>query len=59
MKKYLISTNVEGHLFGNYTTEKLMSEKEARKVLSFVQEVDPNARLVRVVEERRKKFGDY
>ena len=55
MQKYLISTNVDGHLYGNYTTEKLMNEQEARKKLVCVREVDPNAKLVRVVEEERKE----
>lgn len=59
MEKYLISTNAEGHLFGNYTTEKLLSKQEAIEVLRVVKEVDPNATLVRVVEERRNEFGDY
>ena len=59
MEKYLISTNVDGHLYANYCTEKLLSEQEAIKVLSTVREIDPNAKLVKVVEERREKFGDY
>lgn len=59
MKKYLISTNVDGHLYGNYSTERLLTKSEAIKVLSTIREVDPNAKLVRVIEERRVKFGDY
>lgn len=59
MKKYLISTNVDGHLYGNYSTERLLTKIEAIKVLSAIREVDPNAKLVRVIEERRVKFGDY
>lgn len=59
MKKYLISTNVDGHLYGNYSTERLLTKSEAIKVLSAIREVDPNANLVRVIEERRVKFGDY
>lgn len=58
MEKYLISTNVEGHLFGDYTTEKLLSKREAIEVLTRIKQVDPNATLVRVVEERRNEFGD-
>ena len=60
MEKYLISTNVDGHLYSNYTTEKLMTLNEAKETLAYVREVDPNAKLVKVVEiyERRKKFGD-
>ena len=60
MEKYLISTNVDGHLYGNYTTEKLMTLKEAKDKLVYVKEVDPNAKLVQVVkiDERRKEFGD-
>ena len=54
MQKYLISTNVDGHLYGNYTTEKLMNKQEAKVKLAYVKEVDPNAKLVKVVEERRK-----
>ena len=59
MKKYLISTNVDGHLYGNYSTERLLTKSEAIKILSAIREVDPNAKLVRVIEERRVKFGDY
>ena len=59
MKKYLISTNVDGHLYGNYSTERLLTKSEAIKVLSAIREVDPNAKLVRVIEERRVKFGNY
>lgn len=59
MKKYLISTNVDGHLYGNYSTERLLTKSEAIKVLSAIREIDPNAKLVRVIEERRVKFGDY
>jgi len=60
MEKYLISTNVDGHLYSNYTTEKLMTLNEAKETLAYVREVDPNAKLVKVVKiyERRKKFGD-
>lgn len=57
MKKYLISTNVDGHLYSNYTTEKLMSVEEAKLKLAYVQEVDPNAKLVEVVEERRNNLA--
>ncbi len=35
MEKYLISTNVEGHLFGDYSTEKLLSKREAIEVLRY------------------------
>ena len=59
MKEYLISTNVDGHLYGNYSTERLLTKSEAIKVLSAIREVDPNAKLVRVIEERRVKFGNY
>lgn len=58
MKKYLVSTSVEGHLYGNYSTERLLSKQEAIEVLSTIREIDPNAKLVRVVEERREEFGD-
>ena len=58
MKKYLISTNVDGHLYGNYSTERLLSKSEAIKVLSTILEIDPNAKLVRVIEERREEFGN-
>ena len=50
MEKYLISTNVDGHLYSNYTTEKLMDFNEAKETLDYVREVDPNAKLVKVVE---------
>ncbi len=59
MEKYLISTNVDGHLYSNYTTEKLMSVEEAKEELAYVREVDPNAKLVQVVEidERRNNLA--
>ena len=57
MKKYLISTNVDGHLYSNYTTERLMSVEEAEEELAYVREVDPNAKLVEVVEERRNNLA--
>ena len=57
MKKYLISTNVDGHLYSNYTTEKLMNFTEANETLAYVREVDSNAKLVEVVEERRNNLA--
>lgn len=56
MEKYLISTNVDGHLYSNYSTEKLLNKKEANEILDYVREIDPNAKLVKVVKvyERRK-----
>ena len=57
MKKYLISTNVDGHLYSNYATDKLMSVEEAKEKLAYVREVDPNAKLVEVVEERRNNLA--
>ena len=50
-EKYLISTNIEGIIFTNYDTEKLLSYHEALKWLALVKQADPNAKLVRVIEE--------
>ena len=49
-EKYLIMTNEEGFMFGNYTTEKLLDYDEAVKVLACVRLADSNAKLVKVVE---------
>lgn len=49
--KYLIMTNSDGFMFANYTTEKLLDYDEAVKWLAIVKGADPNARLVRVIEE--------
>lgn len=59
MYKYLISTNVDGHLYSNYSTERLMDLNEAKEKLAYVREVDPNAKLVEVVEndERRNNLA--
>ncbi len=59
MEKYLISTNVDGHLYCDYSTERLMTIEEAREKFDYVQEVDPNARIVKVVEinERRNNLA--
>ena len=50
-EKYLIMTNIEGIICTNYTTEKLLDFDEAVKWLAIVKGADPNARLVRVIEE--------
>lgn len=47
--KYLIMTNIDGFLFANYTTEKLLDYNEAWKELDKVRQADPNAKLVKVV----------
>lgn len=47
--KYLIMTNIDGFLFANYTTEKLLDYDEAWKELDKVRQADPNAKLVKVV----------
>ncbi len=49
-EKYLISTNVHGIIYGNYTTEKVLSFDEAWKILDRVRLADPNAKIVKVVE---------
>ena len=49
-EKYLIMTNIDGFMFANYTTEKLLSYSEAWKELDRVRQADPNAKLVKVVE---------
>ena len=50
-EKYLIMTNSDGFMFANYTTEKLLDYDEALKTLALVRSADPNAKIVRVVEE--------
>ena len=57
MSKYLISTNADGHLSENYTTEKLMNWEEAQEKLVRIKEIDPNAKLVEVVKERRNNLA--
>ena len=49
-EKYLIMTNIDGFIFANYTTEKLLDYDEALKTLALVRSADTNARLVKVVE---------
>ena len=60
LNTYLISTNADGHLSENYTTEKLMNYEEAKKKLVCIRKVDPKAKLVKVVKiyERRNELGD-
>ncbi len=50
-EKYLISTNIEGIMFTNYDTEKLLSYDEALKWLALVKQADKNAKIVKVIEE--------
>ncbi len=50
-EKYLIMTNSDGFMFANYTTEKLLDYDEALKTLALVRSADPNAKIVRVIEE--------
>ena len=49
-KNYIIATNIEGCVFGNYFTE-IMSKDEAEKKLEQVRKSDSNARLMVVIEE--------
>ena len=49
-KKYIIATNIDGCVFGNYFTE-IMSKEEADKKLEQVRKSDSNARLMVVIEE--------
>ena len=49
-EKYLISTNVDGIICGNYDTEKLLCLAEALIILQYVRQADPNAKLVKVAE---------
>ena len=50
-ERFLIMTNIEGIICTNYTTEKLLDFEEAVKWLAIVKGADPNAKIVRVVEE--------
>jgi hypothetical protein len=51
MELFVISTNMDGCLFGNYFTETLQRE-EAEEKLKQVQKADPNAKLLKVVIEK-------
>ncbi len=50
-KRYLISTNTDGHLYCGYTTEKLLDLTEALETIKNIWQVDPNAKLVSVTEQ--------
>ncbi len=49
-ERYLISTNTDGLICGNYDTEKTLCLAEAVIILQRVRQGDPNAKLVKVVE---------
>ena len=49
-KKYIIATNCDGCIFGNYFTE-VMDKEEAEKKLEQVRKADSNARLMVVIEK--------
>lgn len=48
MELFVISTNMDGCLFGNYFTETLRRE-EAEEKLKQVRKADSNAKLLKVV----------
>ena len=45
---YVIKTNVDGHLYCNYSTENLMTLWEGLEKLDEILEIDPKAALIRV-----------
>jgi len=51
MERYLIITNTDGLLWGNYDTSRTFCYAEAVEILLRVRMVDQNARLVKVIEE--------
>ena len=51
MNKYIIATNEEGCIFGNYFTE-VMDKAEAEQKLKEVRKADSNAKLLKVVIEK-------
>lgn len=55
-ERYLISTNADGHLYCNYTTEKLLNANEAWDKLMEILLIDPNAKLVKVIEVAKNLY---
>ena len=55
-QKYIIATNIDGCLFGNYFTE-IMDEDEAKEKLKQVRKADSNAKLMVVIEEGGEEFN--
>ena len=51
MGKYIIATNTEGCIFGNYFTEVFTDETTAEETLARVRKSDPNAKLLLVIEK--------
>ena len=50
-EEFLISTNAEGCIAGDYCAELIHDYDEAVKILAFVRRGDPNAKLMKVIEE--------
>lgn len=50
-KGFLISTNADGCISGDYCAELIIDYDKAVKVLACVRRGDPNAKLMKVVEE--------
>jgi len=55
-KKYIIATNIDGCIFGNYFTE-VMPRLIAEEKLEQVRKSDSNARLMVVIEEGGEEFN--
>lgn len=51
---YVIATNEDGVIFGNYFTE-VMPLEQAKKKLEQVRKADSNARLLKVVIEGKEE----
>lgn len=51
---YVIATNEDGVIFGNYFTE-VMTLEQAKKKLEQVRKADSNARLLKVVIEGKEE----
>ena len=54
MEEYPIVTNVDGCLIGDYYSEIITDLNKATTLLQNIKQVDPNARLVKVVQERKE-----
>ena len=54
MEEYLIATNVDGCLIGDYYSEIITDVNKATILLQKIKQADPNARLVKVVKERKE-----
>ena len=50
-ERFLISTNADGCIAGDYCAELITDYEDALRILARVKQGDPNAKLFKVVEE--------